>query len=90
MSRIAPDISCAYYFEESEWRAGYMAATRNREPLTLAPALSEMMGYIAKLGGYLERKKDLPRGIKAIWIGICKLHNYADAWDLFDPGATAQ
>lgn len=90
MSRIIPDISCAYYFEESEWRAGYMAATRNKEPLTSPPTLSEMMGYIARLGGYLGRKKDLPPGIKAIWIGICKLHNYADAWDLFGPGTTTQ
>lgn len=90
MSRITPDISCAYYFEESEWGAGYMAATRNKEPLTLPPTLSEMMGYIAKLGGHLGRKRDLPPGVKAIWIGICKLHNYADAWDLFGPGANTK
>jgi Transposase DNA-binding/Transposase Tn5 dimerisation domain len=87
MSRITPSISCAYYFEESEWRAGYMAATRNKEPLNSPPTLSEMMGYIARLGGHLGRKKDLPPGVKAIWVGICKLHNYADAWDLFGPGA---
>jgi hypothetical protein len=90
MSRLTPDISCAYYFEESEWKAGYMAATRNKEPLTLPPTLSEMIGYIAKLGGHLGRKKDLPPGVKAIWIGICKLHNYADAWDLFGPGANTK
>lgn len=90
MSRITPDISCAYYFEESEWRAGYMAATRDKKPLTLPPTLSEMMGYIARLGGHLGRKKDLPPGVKAIWIGICKLHNYADAWDLFGPGAKSK
>jgi len=87
MSRITPGISSAYYFEESEWKSGYMAATRNKEPLTSPPTLSEMMGYIARLGGHLGRKKDLPPGVKAIWIGICKLHNYADAWDLFGPGA---
>lgn len=87
MSRVTPNISCAYYFEESEWRAGYMAATRNKESLTSPPTLSEMMRYIAKLGGHLGRKKDLVPGVKAIWIGICKLHNYADAWDLFGPGA---
>jgi hypothetical protein len=87
MSRITPDISCEYYFEEPEWRAGYMAATRNKEPLTSPPTLSEMIGYIARLGGHLGRKKDLPPGVKAIWVGICKLHNYADAWDLFGPGA---
>lgn len=90
MSRITPNISSAYYFEESEWRAGYMAATRNKEPLTSPPTLSEMIGYIARLGGHLGRKKDLPPGVKAMWIGICKLHNYADAWDLFGPGSKAK
>lgn len=90
MSRITPDISCAYYFEESEWRAGYIAATRNREPLTSPPTLSEMMGYIGRLGGHLGRKKDFQVGVKAIWIGICKLHNYADAWDLFGPGTNTK
>lgn len=90
MSRITPDISCAYYFEESEWRAGYMAATRNKESLTSPPTLSEMMGYIGRLGGHLGRKKDFQPGVKAIWIGICKLHNYADAWDLFGPGANTE
>jgi hypothetical protein len=43
---------------------------------------------IARLGGHLGRKKDMLPGVKAIWVGICKLHNYADAWDLFGPGAT--
>lgn len=64
-----------------------MAATRNKEPLTSPPTLSDMMRYIAKLGGHLGRKKDLNPSVKAIWVGICKLHNYADAWDLFGPGA---
>lgn len=90
MSRVMPDISCTYYFEESEWRAGYMAATRNKEPLTSPPTLGEMIGYIAKLGGHLNRKKDMLPGVKAMWVGICKLHNYSDAWDLFGPGADAK
>lgn len=64
-----------------------MAATRNKETLTSPPTLSEMMGYIARLGGHLDRKKNSPSGIKAIGIGICKLYNYADAWDLFGPRA---
>jgi len=45
-------------------------------------------GYIGKLGGHLGRKKDPLPGVKAIWTGICKLTNYADAWDLFGPGSS--
>jgi hypothetical protein len=87
MSRVAPTLSCAFYFEESEWKAGYVAATRDRNTPKEAPTMKEMMGYIAKLGGHLGRKNDPPPGVKAIWTGICKLTNYTDAWDLFGPGA---
>jgi hypothetical protein len=87
MSRINPNLSCEAFFEESEWKAGYVAATRNRIPPSTPPSMKEMMGFIGKLGGHLGRKNDPDPGIKAIWIGICKLTNYADAWDLFGPGA---
>lgn len=90
LSRVMPDISCATIFETSEWKAGYVAATRNRNPPDEPPTIRTMMGYIAKLGGYLGRKSDPEPGVKAIWIGICKLTNYADAWDLFGPGAKDQ
>lgn len=90
LSRVMPDVSCATIFETSEWKAGYVAATRNRNPPTEPPALHVMMGYIAKLGGYLGRKSDPEPGVKVIWIGICKLTNYADAWDLFGPGSKTE
>lgn len=88
MSRVAPNLSCAFFFEESEWKAGYVAATRDRNVPKEAPTLGAMMGYIGKLGGHLGRKNDPLPGVKAIWTGICRLTNYADAWDLFGPGAS--
>lgn len=88
MSRVAPTLSCALFFEESEWKAGYAAATRNRNVPAKAPTMKEMMLYIGKLGGHLGRRNDPPPGIKATWIGICKLANYADAWEIFGPGAS--
>lgn len=87
MGRVAPEIPCTHFFEESEWRAGIIAATRNRNLPSSPPTMKEMMAYIAQLGGHLGRRRDPNHGIKAIWIGICKLTNYADAWDLFGPGA---
>ncbi len=87
MSRINPNISCEIYFDRSEWKAGYIAATRNKEPPINPPTMSEMMGYIGKLGGHLGRKNDPHPGVKAIWTGIWRLTHYADAWDLFGPEA---
>ena len=88
MSRVNPRMSSEIFFEESEWKAGYAAAMRSRNVPESPPTMEEMMQYIAKLGGYLGRKNDPPPGIKAIWMGICKLTNYADAWDIFGPGAS--
>jgi hypothetical protein len=87
MSRIMPDISYEFFFEPSEWKAGYIAATRDRKYPSTPPTLQKMMGYIAKLGGHLGRKNDPDPGSTVIWKGICKLTNYADAWDLFGPEA---
>jgi hypothetical protein len=88
MGRVMPEMSCIEFFDESEWKAGYIAATRDKNIPKKAPTMREMMGYIAKLGGYLGRKKDPQPGVKVMWKGISKLTNYADAWDLFGPGAT--
>ncbi len=90
MGRINPDISCDVFFERSEWKAGYIAATRNKEAPSEPPTMQEMMKYIGKLGGHLGRKNDPNPGVKAIWVGICKLTNYADAWDLFGPEVIAK
>lgn len=85
ISRIAPEISCEVFFEPSEWKACYVAATRDRQYPLDPPTMREMMGYVAKLGGHLGRKNDPEPGPKTIWIGISKLTHYADAWDLFGP-----
>lgn len=87
MNRVMPEISCELFFEESEWKAGYVAATRDRKIPSEPPTLEKMIYYIAKLGGYLGRKNDSQPGVKLLWLGIAALHNYADAWELFGPGS---
>ncbi|MFT4554107.1 MAG: hypothetical protein ACI9S8_002752, partial [Chlamydiales bacterium] len=34
--------------------------------------------------GHKNRKSDPPPGVKAIWKGLCKTHEYARALDAFD------
>ncbi len=89
MSRVVPEILCDVFFDASEWKAAYLAATRNKTPLLSPPTMEEMLNYIAKLGGYLGRKKDPPPGVKVIWLGMSKLSQYVDAWDLFGPDSRA-
>jgi hypothetical protein len=85
ISRLMPEISCEVYFERAEWKAGTIAATRNRIPPENPPNMGTMMGYITQLGGHQKCKNSLEAGIKALWVGLSALGNYADAWDLFGP-----
>ena len=85
ISRLMPEISCEFYFERSEWKAGTIAATRNKIPPGTAPNMGTMMEYITQLGGHQKCKNSLEAGIKALWVGLSSLGNYADAWDLFGP-----
>ena len=55
------------------------------EPPESPPNMGTMMGYITQLGGHQKCKNSLEAGIKALWVGLSALGNYADAWDLFGP-----
>jgi len=90
MSRVAPEVSCDVFFENAEWKAAYLAATRKKIPPTSPPNMEVMLSYLAKLGGYLGRKKDPSPGIKVIWLGMSKLSQYVDAWELFGPESRAE
>ncbi len=89
ISRVVPEILCDVFFESSEWKSAYLAATRNKIPPISQPTMEVMMSYIAKLGGYLGRKKDPSPGVKVIWLGMSKLSQYVDAWELFGPESRA-
>ena len=52
------------------------------------PTLQEMLGMIAKLGGYQGRKCDGPPGPKTIWIGLQRMRDFAIAWAAFGPAHT--
>lgn len=87
ISRLMPEISCEFFFERSEWKAGTIAATRNKIPPKNPPNMGTMMNHITQLGGHQKCKNGQKAGIKALWIGLSALGNYADAWDLFGPEA---
>jgi len=82
--RDCPELDCETIFEPSEWKAVWVAVHR-KPPPTQAPALSEMVHLIARLGGYVERPQSEP-GVQTLWIGMQRMHDLAWAWDSFGPG----
>ncbi len=46
------------------------------------PTLREMLIFIARLGGYLNRKSDPEPGAKVIWRGLEYLRVFMDGWEV--------
>lgn len=91
LGRECPDLPCSVVFEEAEWKAAVAVArkkygktkTLQKEEQTREPSLGEMISIVARFGGYLARKSDPPPGAQALWQGIMRLCNYAEAWEAF-------
>jgi hypothetical protein len=80
LGRECPDASCDVVFSKSEWQAGCAVATKSAPPEN-PPSLGEFLNYVAGLGGYLGRTHDAPPGPEIMWRGMCRVFDFALAWD---------
>ena len=74
-SRAYPEVSCEVVFEPQEWHTIY-PMPHHRHPPQAPPALREIVRALAQLGGFLARTGDGEPGIKAIWQGYQRLHEF--------------
>jgi hypothetical protein len=81
-SRAYPDASCEIVFEPWEWHTLYTMQQHCHPPPT-PPPLREMVRSLAQLGGFLARKGDGEPGIKVIWQGYQRLHEFIYAVDTY-------
>jgi len=70
--RETPDIPCDVYLSEDEWQALY-AYVKKEPPPAQPPTLREAVRMIAKLGGFLGRKRDGEPGTTTLWRGLQRL-----------------
>jgi Transposase Tn5 dimerisation domain len=71
-ARIMPDKPCDSILQPAEWKL----LRRKFQPMsrsTKVPTIREAVFWIARLGGFLNRKGDGDPGIKNIWRGLGKL-----------------
>jgi hypothetical protein len=76
LGRAYPDASCEVGFAPCEWQTIYMMQFHSRPPAQ-PPPLREMVRALAQLGGFLARTGDGEPGIKSIWQGYQRLHNFS-------------
>jgi hypothetical protein len=80
--RAYPEVPCEVVFEPQEWDTLYTMQHHCHPPPT-PPPLREMVRSLAQLGGFLARQGDGEPGIKAIWQGYQRLHEYISAIETY-------
>lgn len=83
LSRTSPDLPCTIYFDDMQWKALYCFRHKTRTPPEDPPPMREVVRWIAKLGGYLGRKRDPPPGTQVLWKGIQRVDDIVETASVF-------
>jgi hypothetical protein len=75
LGRAYPDASCELVFEPREWQMIYLMQYQSPPP-DQPPPLRDTVRALAQLGGFLARTGDGEPGIKPIWQGYQRLHEF--------------
>lgn len=83
LGRTQPNRPCTIYFEDHQWKALSCFLTKKRVPQKTVPTIREVVGWIAKLGGYLGRNSDRAPGTQVLWEGIQRADDIIETAKLF-------
>ena len=83
INRTDPDAPCTVVLAEHEWKALYSAIYRTRDLPEQLPTVRQVVRWIARLGGFLGRRRDKEPGITVIWRGWQRLNDIASTWLIF-------
>ena len=82
-ARQSPDAPCTVALSDSEWKALYAVTHKTTIVPETPPDLKTAVLWIAKLGGFLGRKRDGQPGVKTIWRGFRYLQSLTTMWNIF-------
>jgi len=81
LGQVTPDMPCTEAFTEHEWQVIAVLATAQAPPAE-APALGTVLGWLAKLGGFVGRKQDGTPGAEVLWRGWQRIQEAVRLYDL--------
>jgi hypothetical protein len=84
LGRAQPDLPCTVAFTDEEWKALYAYTHKTAIIPNQPPTLQQMTLWLAKLGGFLERKSDGNPGLKVLWRGWPCLFHIVQTWLIFN------
>lgn len=82
IARTNPSLPCSQFLSEQEWTVLAIKSSRVRTLPARSPTIAEALVWIARLGGYLDRKNDGPPGTLALWRGWKRLADLTEGWSL--------
>lgn len=88
LGRTLPELEAKLLFSPEEWEAAYIL--NKQRPPKQPPTLNTVIRLIAKLGGFLARKRDGEPGMKTLWLGLQRVRDFVQGMAFvqgLDPGA---
>lgn len=84
-ARRSPDAHCEQVLERAEWQALYAQHHGTTTLPSAPPTLQQAVRWIAQLGGFLGRRSDGEPGVKTVWLGLRRLSDLTEMWQLHHP-----
>ena len=85
LSRTLPELPCTVLLALEEWQALYCAIHHTSTPPATPPSLRQAVRWIARLGGFLERRGDGEPGVTVLWKGFQHLADLTTMYCIMRP-----
>ena len=84
IARTDPATPCSTFLTDQEWKVLFLHANTNKPIPKKTPTIGIIVIWIAKLGGYLDRRNDGPPGTITLWRGWKRLVDLSEGLKLAD------
>ena len=82
IARTNPELPCTAFVADEEWKVLYTKIKNKKSFPKKPPRISEVVRWIAGLGGFLGRKGDGEPGVMTLWRGWKRLCDLSEGWTL--------
>ena len=82
IGRAHPEWPCTCFLDDQEWKVLYVRFQQTKSYPKTPPSVREAVHWIARLGGFLDRKGDGEPGVITLWRGWKRLSELAEGWTL--------
>jgi hypothetical protein len=87
LARTDPEQPCTVALTTAEWQVLHAATHPGAALPPRPPPLGQAVRWIARLGGFLDRRGDGEPGVKVLWRGLRRLEDLTLGWQLAHAGA---